>query len=82
MGAKRIPIKACKEIAEKYGQDHVILVSWSRAGNRTHVVTYGKSVRDCKLAAMGGNKLKKALGFPDELCHDVPARAKRKKEKK
>lgn len=74
MNTKKIPISAAKEISKKYGQTHVIIVTWDREDNRSHVVTYGKSVDDCKQAAQGGNLVKKALGWPDKLCHAKPAR--------
>lgn len=72
----RVPIKAAKELAEKYDLDQVIITAWD--GERMHVVTYGRSLEDCKQAAQGGNFVKKALGFPEELCNEVPSRARRK----
>ena len=75
---KKIPIQVCKDIAKTYEQDQVILVTWDKAKNRTHVVTYGKTVKDCKEAAIGGNKVKKTLGWPDEMCHAVPDRVRKK----
>lgn len=72
---KRIPITAAKGIAQAHGLRQVILLGWD--GERTHVVTYGKSMQDCRQAAEGGNKLKRALGWPEELCNDKPARARR-----
>jgi len=74
MSIKRIPIKVCKEISQKYKQAQVILVTWDAIEGRTHVVTYGQSLKDCEQAAIGGNKVKKALGWPDEMCDAVPAR--------
>lgn len=73
---KRIPIKAAKTLAEKYDLDQVIITAWD--GERMHVVTYGRSLEDCKQAAQGGNFVKKALGFPEELCNEVPSRVRRK----
>jgi hypothetical protein len=80
MNVKRIPISACKAISKKYGQSQVVLVTFDKTNNRQHVVTYGQSVQDCKQAALGGNFVKKALGWPDNLCHAKPARLKRTPE--
>lgn len=68
--ARRIPIAAAKRIAEDYDMDQVVLVTFSKSTGRTHVVTYGKTVEECRQAAQGGNLVKKALGWPDELCHE------------
>lgn len=76
MSVKRIPISAAKEIADKYEQNQVIIVTFDKSENRTHVVTYGKTIEECKQAAQGGNFVKKALGWPDSLCHDKPTRSK------
>lgn len=76
---KRIPIKQAKDISVKYDLDQVIIVAWDKELGTTHIVTYGKTFADCEQAAIGGNFIKKALGWPDELCHDEPARIRRKK---
>jgi hypothetical protein len=60
---KGIPIRAAKEIAEKYSVKQVILVTWD--GESECVTTYGKTVEECEQAAIGGNRIKKALGWPD-----------------
>jgi hypothetical protein len=79
VNTKRIPFSEAKRLAELYGQNQVIIVTWDKVNNRQHVVTYGKSITDCEQAAVGGNFVKKALGWPDELCHAEPARMRRKK---
>jgi hypothetical protein len=79
---KRIPISEAKRISEKYGQAQVIIVTWDRSNNRQHIITYGKSLKDCEQAAIGGNFVKKALGWPDNLCNEKPARVRRKETKK
>jgi hypothetical protein len=73
---KRIPITAAKRIAKDYDKDQVIIVTWDKKHGRTHVTTYGKSTEECRQAADGGNLVKKALGWPDELCKAKPSRAK------
>jgi len=76
---KNIPIASAKKIAEQYDKDQVIIIAWDKTHKLTHVTTFGKTVEDCKQAAQGGNKLKQALGWPDELCHALPVRAKKKR---
>ncbi len=45
----RIPISAAKTVAEKYGLSQVILLGYD--GEKAHVVTYGKTKKDCASAA-------------------------------
>jgi hypothetical protein len=75
--SERIPIKSAKDIAINYGYSQVIIVAWDGETGVQHVTTYGKTIQDCEQAAKGGNFVKKALGWSDELCHDVPSRAKK-----
>lgn len=76
---KRIPIKAAKDIAEKYNQEQVVIITFDKKEPRTHVVTYGKSLFDCQQIADWGNWLKEeVLMWPKSLCQDIPARVKRK----
>ena len=72
MSVKRISITAAKEIADKYSQNQVVIVTFDKSENRTHVVTYGQTLEDCAQAAQGGNFVKKALGWPDSKCQDKP----------
>ena len=72
-----MPIKAAKEVAEKYNQMEVVMITWD--GRKTHVVTYGKDEQHCKLAAHLGNLIKRGvLGWPEELCNEKPRSSKRK----
>lgn len=75
----RIPITSAKEVATKYDLTQVIIVAWD--GEKTHVVTYGKSITDCDQAARGGEFIKKALGWPQELWRTEPPRVKRLKQR-
>jgi hypothetical protein len=75
---KRIPIKAAREISAKYDLKQVIILAWD--GKLTHVVTYGKTMEDCDQAAQGGNKMKKAFGWPESLCQAEPSRVKKMKK--
>jgi len=69
----RIPIEAAKELSKKYNLEQVILCAWD--GKLTHVTTYGTTVEACDQAAMGGNRVKDALNWPQSL-HTVPSRVK------
>ena len=75
---KRLPIQAAKDIAAKYKQAQVILVTWDEESHLMHVVSYGRTLEACQQAAKGANAVKKALGFPEDKCNDVPARVLRK----
>ena len=75
---KRIPIKDAKEIGNNHGYSQVIVVAWDEETGTTSVCTWGKSLKDCEQAAEGGNFVKKALGWPNEMSKDKPARVKRK----
>lgn len=76
---KRLPIKAAKDLAKKYGQSQVILITWDEKDHLTHTVSYGDTVKACEQAAKGANLVRRALGFPEDLCQAVPARVKRNK---
>ena len=47
--AKRIPVKAAEHLAKTYGLRQALIIGFD--GERTHVVTYGRTKRDCELAA-------------------------------
>lgn len=68
MSTKRIPIRAARQVAQEFGQRQVVMVTWD--GETTHVVTYGKTATDCDQAVQGGNFVKKALGWPENMCRD------------
>lgn len=70
---KRIPVKSAKAFADALKCTQVIIAAWD--GERTHIVTYGKSKEDCAQAALGGNKIKAALGWPKDLNAE-PSRIK------
>jgi hypothetical protein len=70
----RIPVSAAKRFGEEQGCRQVIVFAWD--GERTHCVTWGKSVEDCAQAADGGNKLKTFMGWPDSLLAE-PTRVKK-----
>ena len=74
---KPIPIKTAKDIANTFDKDQVIIVTWDKTHGRTHVTTYGKTLEECAQAAEGGNQVKRALEWPEELCNAKPARLKK-----
>ena len=73
--AKRITIAAARRLAAEFGLRQVILIGLNEEDDTAHVVTYGKTAEDCRLAAESGNNLKRHMGWPEELCSAVPARA-------
>lgn len=75
---KRIPIKAIKELANKYGYDQIVVVARHNESETESVATWGRSIEDCKNAAISGNNLKKQMGWPEILCHATPARLQKK----
>ena len=72
----RIPIKALKELANRYGLEHVILFTHESKSDTHHVATWGRSTVACSEAADFGNKLKDTLGWPASL-HSQPSRVKK-----
>ena len=79
--AKRIPISDAKKLAEKLGYNRIIILAHDDESGTTSVCTWGKSLEDCSLAAEDGNRLKKIMRWPAELCNDKPARVKREVNK-
>lgn len=79
---KRIPIKVAKDFVKKNGQRGAVIICWEHdkslaSSIRTHVITYGISLEECGWAASLGNNIKrKMLGWPEDLCNDVPRRLK------
>jgi hypothetical protein len=78
---KRIPIAAAKRISNDYEYPEVVIFAYDPDSGDQHVTTYGKTLEQCKDAARAGNYLKKALGWPDDLCHAEPARARKEARK-
>ena len=66
-----ISIKKVKEIREELQLTHIIIFGIGKDGKQ-YVATHGKTVKNSKEAAEAGNHLKKMLGWPDNLCKDVP----------
>jgi hypothetical protein len=72
---KTIPVSAAKAIAETYDKQQVIIVTWDAAHGKTHVTTYGDTAEQCRQAALGGDKVKDALGWPPDQ-RSVPTLAR------
>lgn len=70
---KPIPIAAARDISTRYLKDQVIVVAWDAAHGKEHVTTYGATKEQCRQAALGGDKVKKALGWsaPEEPAAPV-----------
>ena len=75
---KTIPISHVKDFAEAHGLREVILIARSAVGELAYVVTWGKTIEDCRLAAESGNNLKRHMGWPEKLCHSTPYRLLKK----
>lgn len=76
MKNKRIPISAAKNISELYEFPEVVIFAYDPETGKQHVTTFGQTKQQCVDAAKAGNFLKRALGWPEELCNAKPARAK------
>ena len=76
----RIPIGDLRELARLRDLRQAILVAWD--GEREHVVTYGRSAEECDQAALGGDRIKAALGWPPESRGAEPSRVRRLREER
>lgn len=72
----RIPIKDLKELANKNGQDIVVVFGADKDGHTTHVATWGRTIEYCDKAARWGNIMKVKLGWPESLTHAEPSRVR------
>lgn len=70
---EKLPIADAKEFADRRNLRQVIVIAWD--GERTHCVTYGKTAEDCDQAALGAERLKQALKWPE--WQSEPSRVKR-----
>jgi hypothetical protein len=78
--AKKIPIKAVKDFANKYGYDQIIIIGFDQSNDTTSVATYGKTAEDCAQSATAGNFIKEEiLNWPKNLCKAEPNRIKKMK---
>jgi len=66
---KDISIDSVSNMAKEHGRDIIIVFSWAKKGNLASITTWGRSFHDADNAASGGNSLKQALGWPEEVCN-------------
>jgi hypothetical protein len=76
----RLPVKALKELANKYGYAVVVVYAFEAESKISHVATWGRTIKLCDQAAQWGNMLKDALGWPERL-HAEPNRVKKMQER-
>jgi hypothetical protein len=69
---KAISISSAKRISEESGYPAIVVFGIDPETGKQHVTTYGKTKKHCSWCAELGNKLKKALGWPDSECHASP----------
>jgi hypothetical protein len=74
---KTIGIGVARRLAKEHDKDQVVILAWDRATDTIQITTCGKSIEDSQQAGDAGNSIKRALGWPEELCHAVSARVKR-----
>jgi hypothetical protein len=60
---KRIAIEKAHKFVKENNLRQVIIVAWD--GEITHIVTYGVTKAECKMAAQGGEVIANALGLAD-----------------
>jgi hypothetical protein len=66
---KEITIEMAKRVSQETGYPEIIIFGYDLISGRQHVTTYGETKAQCLDAARAGNFIKKACGWPDELCH-------------
>lgn len=71
LGGEMIPIKEAKRIREELGLTHIVIFGVNAEGQQ-HVATHGETRQNAREAAKAGNKLKAALGWPEDLCKAQP----------
>ena len=75
----RLPIKALKELANKYKYSVVVVYAYDSEKKMQHIATWGRTIKLCDQAAQWGNMMKDALGWPKSL-HAQPNRVKKLQE--
>jgi len=71
----RLPIAAAEHVARVHDFLQVIVLAWD--GQQTCVATYGTTTAQSAQAAEGGNRIKRALGWPESQCNAVSAKVQR-----
>lgn len=70
---KGVPTLMARRVAEETASDQVIIIAWNGNQRVQWVTTYGQTKADSLQAASAGNQLRRALGWPEYLCHERPA---------
>jgi len=66
-----ITLHEAKRVLDNIGATHVVIWAVTPDGAQ-HCATFGKTSGNALEAAKAGNKLKAALGWPDDLCKALP----------
>jgi hypothetical protein len=66
-----ISISEAKAFRESIGATHLVVFAVSEDGQQ-HVATHGETEQHAREAAKAGDKLKSALGWPDDICRSTP----------
>ena len=76
MKKNSLPISLAKQISKEREFSEIIIIGYNAETGMKVVTTYGRTTDDSIDAARTGNKIKKMLGFPDEMCHSKPYKQK------
>jgi hypothetical protein len=71
---KEITIDMAKQISRKTGYPEIIILGYDPISGQQHVTTYGETKTQGLDAAKAGNFIKRACGWPDELCYAKPSK--------
>ncbi len=75
MTEQNIKIAQVKRWREDINATHLVVFAISGDGVQ-QVATHGETEQNAKEAAKAGNKLKIALGWPEDLCRETPLERK------
>jgi LmbE family N-acetylglucosaminyl deacetylase len=76
----RLPIKALRDLGNKYRYSVVVVYAWDAENEMQHIATWGRSITECDQAAQFGDMMKDALHWPEGL-HAQPNRVKKLQER-
>jgi len=62
---KAITVNEARRIADEHEADIAIVLVWSEVGNRCSLATWGRTAEQKQWAALGGEKIEKALDLKD-----------------
>jgi hypothetical protein len=78
---KRLPIKAAKDLGQKFGLSRVLVIAVDEKEDLTHTVSWGDTKQNCGLAAMDIQKLRAVLEAQPTSLAEAVATAKRVRPK-